>query len=455
MTTTPARTTPSLSTSVPPLVGTLVMVLAFTLGCGRDAVKESASGRKTDPVPTDRIDIPDPVRRHLGIEFTKVESREVESVLRIPGRFELLPDARRDHRAPIDGRVEILVSELDPVIPGTPLFRLSGPGWLDLEERIAKTSHRLDSMAPLREARRQREQVLVERVALWERRLEQLGRLPENGVEDASATTQARIAINEAKAGLADVLDEDAELTANQSILRTELASLLARRDQIRGVSECPDDDQGGLLVCAAVEGVIEKIVAPPGTYVTEADPILTLIQPDRIRVRARMLQSDLPFVSDGLPARIAAPSATSETALQSMPATVRLSPTADPDGRTIDLLARPAGLADWARAGLGVSLEVIREGGRIELAVPERAIVTAGGVPILFRRDPADPNRAIRIEADLGRSDGRWIEILSGVAEGDEIIITGQDQLLLASGGRRPATGHFHADGTFHAEDH
>ncbi|MCP4834904.1 MAG: HlyD family efflux transporter periplasmic adaptor subunit [Phycisphaera sp.] len=454
MTTTPVRTTPSPYASVPPLVGTVVMMLAFTLGCGRNAGEEAASVRKLDSIPSDRIEIPASVRRHLGIEFTKVESREVESVLRIPGRFELLPDARRERRAPTDGRVEMLVSELETVVPGTPLFRISGGGWLDLEERITKATDRLDSMAPLQEAHGRREKVLTERVTLWKQRLQQLDRLREDGRDEAIALMQARTTIIEAESQLAEVRQEDARLTADRTILRTELESLLARRNRIRRVSGCLDA-AGGLLVCAMVEGVIEEIVAPPGTLVTEGDPILTLIQPDRVRIRARMLQSDLPFVTDGLPARITAPSAVSEQALESMPATVTLSPTADPDGRTIDLLARPERLANWARPGLGISLEVILQGGRIELAIPERAIVTAAGVPILFRRDPANPDLAIRIDADLGRSDGRWVEILSGVAEGDEVVVEGQDQLLLASGERPQAAGHFHADGTFHAEDH
>ena len=54
--------------------------------------------------PTNRVDIPEAVRRNLGIAFAKVESRTVARTLRGPGRVEPLPTAHREYRAPLGGR---------------------------------------------------------------------------------------------------------------------------------------------------------------------------------------------------------------------------------------------------------------------------------------------------------------------------------------------------------------
>jgi hypothetical protein len=81
--------------------------------------------------------------------------------------------------------------------------------------------------------------------------------------------------------------------------------------------------------------------------------------------------------------------------------------------------------------------------------------VVRDGTQAIVFRRDPKNPDKAIRLEADLGVDDGRWITIMSGVKEGDEIVVTGNYQLMLATGGGAPKGGHFHSDGTWHADDH
>jgi hypothetical protein len=75
--------------------------------------------------------------------------------------------------------------------------------------------------------------------------------------------------------------------------------------------------------------------------------------------------------------------------------------------------------------------------------------------MPHVFRRDPKNPDRAIRLEADLGVSDGRWVAILSGVKEGDEVVTSGHYQLMLATSATAVKGGHFHADGTFHEGEH
>ena len=455
MMTAPTRPTPK-SPGRPPWRQALLIGLAVSLaGCDRQATIESASGEQASATPTNRIEIPQPVRRNLGIEFARVEARPIESTLRVPGRFELLPDARHHHHAPLEGRVEVLVSELDPVAPGTPLYRLSGSGWRDLEDRIGEADGRLKSMSMLREALRQQQEMLGDRISRWEQRVEEEDRLRADGDRDGEDVTEAEFALDQARAHLSEVLLEEAGITAEESLLEIELDALRERRDRIQGLSACAGEDPRGLVICSTVQGIVEGVETSSGTHLDEGAPILSLIRPERLRVRARLLQSDLPLVSDGLSARISAPNAASDQALPWMAATVRLSPVADPTARTIDLLAIPEHLESWGRPGIGVSLEVILAGGGLELAIPERAVVEDRGTPVLFRRDPRDADRAIRIDADLGRSDGRWVEILSGVAEGDEIVVAGQDQLLLATSGERPTTGHFHADGTFHAEDH
>ena len=90
-------------------------------------------------------------------------------------------------------------------------------------------------------------------------------------------------------------------------------------------------------------------------------------------------------------------------------------------------------------------------------LAIPQSAVVRDGITPIFFRRDPNDPNVAIRVEGDLGVSDGRWVVVHSGLRLGDEVVVDGAYELKLATArsGTQQRGGHVHPDGTFHAEDH
>jgi len=98
--------------------------------------------------------------------------------------------------------------------------------------------------------------------------------------------------------------------------------------------------------------------------------------------------------------------------------------------------------------------VEIVVAGGDEELAVPVAAVAQDDLKRLLFRRDPKDPDQVIRIDADLGVSDGVWVVVNSGIKDGDEVVLGGVYELALSGSGAAKG-GHFHADGTFHADDH
>ena len=207
--------------------------------------------------------------------------------------------------------------------------------------------------------------------------------------------------------------------------------------------------------VRAAVSGIVESIGVTNGSAVESGALVLSTVQPELIRFHAQGLQGDLGRLRDGLTARVVPPGVGSVDTMDSMEGTLQLGLGADPDERTIDLLLTPTKLSTWARSGVSGYLEVILEGGTPDLAIPLSSVTRDGTRSIIFRRDPADPDKTIRMEADLGINDGRWIVIGSGVKAGDEIVVDGVFQLMLATAGNAPKGGHFHSDGTFHDGSH
>lgn len=456
----------------------LVAALGVTACSKSDTPQDGTAGAGANgsPVaspaapPTNRVDIPAAVQRSLGITFARVEPRPVAKTLRVAGRFELLPTARREYRAPMKGRVDLLVKQYDAVAAGTPLYRVESAAWHDLHEQIISTQARVDSMTPLREAHRVHEQSLAAKVQLWKDRLAQLEELRAAGGGSASLFTEARASLNGTQAELADVMEKDAALQAQQQTLESDLRLLQVRRQLLlKSIDDTSDADAAGTgagagapgartaevpnsyVVRASAPGVVERIDTVSGGLVDDAGLVLSVVQPDEIRFRARALQSDLGRLSDGLAASIVAPEGSTVGTSQAMTGLLQVGLAADPDERTIDLLVQPKQLAPWARNGVTAHLEVTLEGGADELAIPLAAVVRDGTTPIVFRRDPADPDKAIRMPADLGISDGRWVVISSGVKEGDEVVVGGNYQLMLATSGSAPKGGHFHSDGTFH----
>jgi Cu(I)/Ag(I) efflux system membrane fusion protein len=200
--------------------------------------------------------------------------------------------------------------------------------------------------------------------------------------------------------------------------------------------------------------GVVQSIEVTDGALVGTGDLILRTIEPKEIRFRGFALQADLGTITDGSPVHIVPPHGGISSYSESLEAVALLGTEADPDERTIDVIATPVGseLPVWARPGVAAFVEIVVSGSaERELAIPISAVANDGADRIFFLRDRNDPDRVRRVVADLGGDDGRWIIVNSGVRRGDEVVLEGAYELKLTGSGTEQQGGHFHGDGTFH----
>lgn len=426
------------------------------------------------PKATNRIDVPEAVRQNLGITFAKVERRRVAATKRLAGHFELLPSGRGEVRAPMPGRIDVRVKLLQPVSPGEILFTLESPEWRrmqrelgELETRLAVTAANLQSMTPMLAACEQHEHSLQNAHSTLQQHLTLLETTQREVGGQAQVLAGARVDLAQTEAQLAEAAEKHAETLARIAELTTE-AKAQAERLQLAfaaaaGQLGMPVADLtageparwrtlGAIEVRAAMAGVVEQLGASSGALVDAQAPIIIVIDRQAVHCRARALQSDLDRLRDGLPTVIVP--ADPHWTTPPLRAELRLATTADPLQRTLDLFALPSGPADFVRPGVAVFLEIETDSNQAaQLAIPRAAVLQDGLHRVFFRRDPNDKDKVIRIEGDLGLDDGRWIEVKSGVVDGDEVVITGAYELVLASSQQAKKGGHFHADGTFHED--
>ncbi len=477
----------------------LCLILATISACSRESSKEVTEHPADDygteaAMSSNQVDAPESVRRNLGITFAKVESRSVAQTIRIPGQFELQPEARREYRTMLDGRVELLVKQFDAIEPGQPLYRIASPLWRDHQEKLSEADAaiqravaRTASIPKLMAAHDRHEESLRQSVALWEKRVEQLDQNRTAGVVSADEFTVASNTLATQRAQLSEAVEKQAELNAQQVETQTELTAakarfrlLLATASTLLGFDEQallrPCDPSGcsatsahhhegdptepapfwreidDVEVRASLGGVIESVPLTNGAWASTGTLVLTCVDPNRLRFRAMGMQSDLGRLKSGLQARIVPPKGGSIDLQDTMEATLTLGLSADAQERTVELIAVPAQLSSWARPGVSAHLEVVTAGGQSELAIPLSSVIQDGLAKVIFRRDPQNPDKVIRMEADLGINDGRWVVVQSGVREGDEVVLDGVYQLMIATSGSVQKGGHFHSDGTFHA---
>ncbi len=454
-----------------PLLATLLLT-ACTKHAPQAPPAEAPQG------PTNRIAVPEAVRQNLGIRFAKVERRRVAATLRVPGQFESLPHARREYRAPFAGRGEIRVQPLQRVAAGDELALLDAPAWRplqrelgDLGTELTVTLANLDATRPLLDAHQVHEQSLTRAVEVVQERLLGLEATHREVGGQVAALTDARVQLAQLQAQRAEAAEQHTEtsgriarLEADQRALRERTDLLLAGAAAMLGTTatELAATENGtphwrtilALPIRATHGGVVDRMPVASGGLVGEHELVVATLEPDAVRFHALLLQSDLPRVRDGAPCRLLPAGAADPPVV--VTGKLQLGTEGDPQRRTLAAFVVPDSAAPFTRAGVAGFVEIETAGSdRPELAIPREAVLPDGLVRVFFRRDPADPDRVIRVEADLGVDDGRWVVVKSGVTDGDEVVTAGAYELVLAGSAAAAAGGHFHADGTFHAGEH
>lgn len=456
-----------------------LVFIALLVAAGCSKTPDATAGHQDPPAPTNRIAVPDTVRKNLGIEFVKVERRRVAQTLRVPGHFELLPAARHEHRVPVSGRVEVLVEPLQRVKAGDVLYRIDSPEWRrvqkdlgDLVSAVQVAQARIAALQPLVAAHQVHEESLRNATVVIEARVKNLEATQVSVGGQAPELAAARVQLAQVRAEVAEAAEKRAETAAllgelqanvltgqDRSRLALDAAATLIAipADQLEAdVGDAPTKVPAWrrittIAVRATAAGIVDKLPVAHGVWVETGELVMTITDLSQVRFRARGLQSDLPRLQEGLPAQIVSPLGRA-LAMDRLTGSLAIGVEADPEQRTIDLFVLPVTGADWARPGVAGFLEVETRGGAdAELAIPLSAVLQDGLQKVFFRRDPADPDKVIRMEADLGLDDGRWVEVKSGLRDGDAIVLAGAYELMLASSGSAAKGGHFHADGTFH----
>ena len=451
-------------------------LLLVSIGCRHDHEghsEEDHSGHGHDtpgaaaaaPKVTNRVPVPATVQRNLGITFVKAEERAVSETLRLAGHFDLPPSARMPAHTPLAGIVTVHVKPLERVEKGHLLSSVSSPELLEHRHALHLSS---DGVG-----------VATDALAIAGARVTE--------VQAALAYSRKRNArLRAAGATKADLQAQQAELKRRLVVLKAEQkarrhevtrarhrfdAELLSFSTQI-GIpldtlrETGPIDPDHGeakpqwevidrLELRAHDGGLVSEVAASSGAWLGAGDKVVELRKEGTLWLVARALNTDLSTLKNGQRVRLLATGDVGAGPGKSVGGTLQVGLTGDTGQQTIPVYVTLDETPEWARAGVAATVEVTTRGGKQrEVAIPVGALVRDGLSDVFFRRDPADPEQVIRVEADRGPSDGEWVAVYNGVAPGDEVVVDGAYELKLASSRKPTETGHFHADGSFHAEE-
>ncbi len=185
--------------------------------------------------------------------------------------------------------------------------------------------------------------------------------------------------------------------------------------------------------VRAPYDGIVTARFADPGALIqiatssaTTAIPLFTVMDLDTVRVYANVPQDDSPWI---VPGKTKASVKVSELPGRSFTGTITRSTLAlDPATRSllveIDLPNADHALRPGTFAQVSLGLREIPQA----LVVPPQAVVSTQKGKSVFI---VAQGKALSIPVQTGISDGRWIEIASGLNGDEEIVVVGKRRLL------------------------
>ena len=193
--------------------------------------------------------------------------------------------------------------------------------------------------------------------------------------------------------------------------------------------------------ITAPIGGVIDRILAAAGARVTPDEPILSLINSAAPHIQAQVPENRLAQIDPKLGGRFI-PSG--QTGAKVPIKFIALGQEIDPATRTVPLTFAFESPNQGVPLGSVGTLEIGSKQAAEALAVPTAAIVEEDGIPIVFVQVSGETYQKRAVA--LGVRDGSWIEVKSGVAEGERVATDGAYAILLSTkSGTIPAHGHAH----------
>jgi HlyD family secretion protein len=346
-----------------------------------------------------------------------------EMVREVSGNGTLVPQVTRWVPAPADGRVEkILVQAGVQVSAGTVIVELSNA---QMEQQA------LDAEFQVKTAEADAENLKV--------RLESEGMTQQAQIASINAEySQAKLQLDTdevlAKQGLvADLLlkisrvhvqdlanrlrVEQQRLVVTGKSNKAQINAQQSRVEQLRALAKLKNDQVDALKVRAGTNGVLQVVSVQEGQQVTPGVNIARIADPASLKAELKVAETQINDVKEGQSAIVD----TRNGLIQGRVS--RIDPAAREGTFTVDITFTES-LPSSARADLSVDGKIELERLRNVLFVDRPAFGQSQQTVGMFKVSP-DGQEAARTQVKLGRTSVSTVEILSGLREGDQVIIS------------------------------
>jgi len=210
---------------------------------------------------------------------------------------------------------------------------------------------------------------------------------------------------------------EQDRIALSEKAMETQLAASQAKIDQMHALSQFKHKQLDALRVRAGIPGFVEEVDVQVGQRAPQGTILAKVVQPEHLKAALKIPETQAKDVEPGQVAEI-------DTHNGVIPGKViRIDPAAQNGTFTVDVQLEGE-LPKGARPDLSVDGTITMEKLNDVLYVGRPAFGQEKSTVGMFRIEP-DGKTAVRVPVELGRSSVNSIEIVRGLKEGDEVILS------------------------------
>jgi HlyD family secretion protein len=339
----------------------------------------------------------------------------------------LVPQDIRVIAAATEGRVErVFVQPGTEVTAGTVLIELSNPqlqqGTVDIEYQVRAAEADLNNIRARLESERMSQQAAA---ATVQAEYQQAKLQSDTDEELAKDGLIPAINLKLSRVRVADLANrysiEKKRLEGTSKSAQAQLASQQARIAQLKAQLQLRQTQVATLRVLAGTNGVLQQMQVEVGQQVQPGTNLARVVEPQNLKAELRVAETQAKDISLGQQASV-------DTRNGIIPGhVVRIDPASENSTVKVDI-ALDAPLPQGARPDLSVDGTIELERLDNILYVSRPAFGQAQSSISMFKLEPGG-QFATRTTVKLGRSSVSTIEILEGLQEGDQVILSDTSQ--------------------------
>jgi len=210
---------------------------------------------------------------------------------------------------------------------------------------------------------------------------------------------------------------EKQRLVNSSEVLQAQLQAKQAELEQVRALAQLKQEQFDKLRVRAGIAGVLQELPLKVGQWVTPGTTLAKVVQPQRLKAELKIAETQAKDIQLGQPASV-----DTHNGVISGHVT-RIDPSVQNGTVTVDV-ALDSALPQGARPDLSVDGTIDLEKMENVLYVGRPAFGQEQSTVGMFKLEP-DGTTAVRAQVKLGRSSVNTVEILQGLKEGDQVVLS------------------------------